>query len=328
MRGVEIKYEYGDNMVMMRRKFVDGLQSPLVIECDQGYLPLDESRFNLFVRNPNIIRFRIANTGNVDQYEIKIRDRVLVLPNTANITPASWYTEIQSKGVADGLNILREQKSPGEIKALDIGTGSMVLPITLAQDGIRHVVAVDIASGFTEYYQALAALYGQYPWWLTITAIEGDYTSIEDFPDEYFDLVFSNINTEPWPLIDGEDHLVYSEIPSEQRFHDGGYYGTELLEKSFALSSRKLQHGGILVVQHPVYAFDRKRGRDASEATAAILEEANCDVVLYREVDQPILDGSAVLSRLRLYSDRLNWKPKILEGFEYTQVCLFVAKKR
>lgn len=328
MRGVETRYEFQGSAIMMSRQFVDGQDEQLIIDCPIEHLPLNQERFNPFIRNPNMRRLEIDQLGNVGKYEVALRGRMLVLPHMENVTPASWYTEVQAEGIAVGLNILQKSRRLDEIRALDIGTGSMALPIALAQEGIGHIVAVEISPEFQEYYQTLAEMYDQTPWWNHITAIEGDHASIAKFSDEYFDLVFSNVNTEPWPISDEEASVVYQETISHQRFHDGGYYGTEILEESIALSSRKLQSGGIMVVQHPIYSFDRKQGEQAGEVTAAVLEKAGCSVVSYQEITQPILEGSTVGNRLRLYKDKLNWEPAVIDGFKYTQVCLFVARKR
>jgi release factor glutamine methyltransferase len=130
---------------------------------------------------------------------------------------------------------------PGQPKALDIGTGSGAIAISIAKETHAKVTAIELSSAATEFARAnIEALN------VDVELLEGDFMElIGNLPQ--FDLIISNPPYIPASMV---------PVDLEVRDHDpalalyGGEDGLDVVRDLAASTKLILREGGLLVLEH------------------------------------------------------------------------------
>lgn len=130
---------------------------------------------------------------------------------------------------------------PGEPRALDIGTGSGAIAISIAKETNARVTAIELSSAAAEFARAnIRALEAN------VDLLEGDFIElIGDLPQ--FDLIISN-----------PPYIPNSMVPLDQEVRDydpalalyGGEDGLDVVRDLVASTKLILRDGGLLVLEH------------------------------------------------------------------------------
>jgi release factor glutamine methyltransferase len=130
---------------------------------------------------------------------------------------------------------------PGQPKALDIGTGSGAIAISIAKETHAKVTAIELSSAAAEFARAnIEALN------VDVELLEGDFMEhIGNLPQ--FDLIISNPPYIPASMV---------PVDLEVRDHDpalalyGGEDGLDVVRDLAASTKLILREGGLLVLEH------------------------------------------------------------------------------
>ena len=130
---------------------------------------------------------------------------------------------------------------PGEPLALDIGTGSGAIAISIAKETHAKVTAIELSRAAAEFARANISALGA-----NVDLLEGDFMElIGDLPQ--FDLIISN-----------PPYIPNTMVPLDQEVRDydpalalyGGEDGLDVVRDLVASTKLVLREGGLLVLEH------------------------------------------------------------------------------
>jgi len=130
---------------------------------------------------------------------------------------------------------------PGEPRALDIGTGSGAIAISIAKETNAKVTAIEFSEAAAEFARANISALGA-----NVDLLEGDFMELMgNLPQ--FDLIISN-----------PPYIPNSMVPLDQEVRDydpalalyGGEDGLDIVRDLVATTKLILREGGLLVLEH------------------------------------------------------------------------------
>jgi len=130
---------------------------------------------------------------------------------------------------------------PGEPRALDIGTGSGAIAISIAKETNAKVTAIELSEAAAEFARANISALGA-----NVDLLEGDFMELMgNLPQ--FDLIISN-----------PPYIPNSMVPLDQEVRDydpalalyGGEDGLDIVRDLVATTKLILREGGLLVLEH------------------------------------------------------------------------------